>query len=246
MFRNSLQLTHKRLHAHLWDNFIMFIPEIELPKEILKDLEFLQEIQVFNKPMCYRKSEGVYFYEKRFNVDIFSKGNVLENNLFLLLELRGKLKEYEFNYLIEKYFEMASNLFFVTDWLNKNKSNLLVNYTDVASLFQIQFLSYSKHFEELVKHFYPDKKDMPYDRLNIQELIKEHLPDITKRYHKEDNFLLLPPIDYKEARTIETTENLDIKKVSLEKLVVSKPKKKKLITNEEAEKELLLKLFKVQ
>ena len=91
MNRNSLQLTHKKLHVDLWDNFILFIPEFEIPKEILKDLEFLKDIQVFNMPMCYRKSEGIYFYEKRFTIEILSKGNVLENNLFLLLGKRTNL-----------------------------------------------------------------------------------------------------------------------------------------------------------
>ena len=246
MTRNSLQLTYKKLHADLWDNFIFFIPKFELPEELLDEIDFLKDIVVFNKPMYYKKSEGVYFYENEYSLPVASKWTELETNLFSLLELRGNLKPFEFDYVIEKYFEMASNLFYITNWLNENRTDVLSSHLDMTSLFLIQFNSYSKHFEELVKHFYPDKKDMPHDRLNIQQLIKEHLPDITKRYHKEDNFMLLPPLNYKGIQTIETTENLGIRKVSLEKPIVSKHKKKKLITNEEAEKELLLKLFKVQ
>ncbi len=136
--------------------------------------------------------------------------------------------------------------FYITNWLNENSAEVLISHLDMTGLFLIQFNSYSKHFEELVKHFYPDKKDMPHDRLNIQELIKEHLPDITKRYHKEDKIMLLPPLDYKLATTIKTIEKLNCTTIPQEKRNITKPKRKILITNEQAEKELLLKIFKVQ
>ncbi len=111
MNRNSLQLTYKKLNADLWDNFIFFIPEFELPKELLNEIDFLNDIVVFNKPMYYKRTEGVYFYENEYSLPVLSKWTELETNLFSLLELRGNLKSFEFDYVIEKYFEMASNLF---------------------------------------------------------------------------------------------------------------------------------------
>lgn len=238
MTNNSPQHVYDQLNSSLWNSFVFFIPEFELPGEVKEELQFLEEFEIFNMPLHYRKKEGIFSYSKDCSLHVMSKGIELESNLFLLLELKGTLKQYEFDYIIEKYFETASCLFFLTDWLNNNKNDLSDLHKDMYGVFMIQLTFHSNHFGELIKHFYPDKHNMPFDKFNITDLIKKHLPEITKRYHKEDRIFTLPPLDFKKivVPQLPTTTKISSKK---------KLSKTPLITVEAAEKELLSIIFKV-
>lgn len=72
----------------------------ELPVEVKEELQFLEEFEIFNMPLHYRKKEGIISYNKDCSLHVISKGKELESNLFLLLELKGTLKQYEFDYII--------------------------------------------------------------------------------------------------------------------------------------------------
>lgn len=121
-------------------------------------------------------------------------------------------------------------------------------HKDMYGVFMIQLTFHSNHFGELIKHFYPDKHDMPFDKFNITDLIKKHLPEITKRYHKEDRIFTLPPLDFKKIvvpqlpTTGQQPNNSTTTKISSKK----KLSKTALITVEAAEKELLSIIFKVE
>jgi len=241
MVKTTLQQFYKALLPELWNEFMFFIPKIELPAEIKKELEFLREYDLVNKPILFDISFGPYVYEKKHNIKVISKCIDLQNNVFLLLEKRSNSESYEFNYILEKYFEQSSCLFFLTDWLYKNVKQIEQVDINISGLFMIQFTNYKNHFEEMVKHFYPNKDQMPFDRFNVNQLIKDYLPDISKRFHREEVPILaeinvqklnaLPPLVYSP---------LKLKQSNIKK------KKKVLITEEEAKKVMLESIFKIK
>ncbi len=241
MVKTNLQQFYKALLPKLWNEFVFFIPKIELPAEIKKELEFLREYDLVNKSILFDVSIGPYVYEKKHNIKVISKWSDLESNVFLLLEKRANSESYEFNYILEKYFEQSSCLFFLTDWLYKNVEQIEQVDNNISGLFMIQFTNYKKHFEEMVKHFYPNKDQMPFDRFNVNQLINDYLPDISKRFHKDEVPLLaeineqklnaLPPLTYSPLKPKQS----NIKK-----------KKKVLITEEEAKKVMLGSIFKIK
>ena len=247
MINNSPQHVYDQLHSSLWDRFVFFIPKFEFPEDVKNELQFLEEFEMFNVPLHYRKKEGVFSYSKDYSLQVMSKGKELESNLFLLLELKGALKQYEFDYIIEKYFEISSCLFFLTDWLNNNKNDLSDLHKDMYGVFFIQLTFHSNHFGELIKHFYPDKQNMPFDKFNITDLIKKHLPEITKRYHKEDRILILPPLNNIKITDpiLPTPTTPTTPTPTTIGSVKKKLRKRPLITVEDAEKELLSIVFKV-
>jgi len=241
MVNTPLQQFYKALLPKLWNDFIFFIPKIELPAEIKKELEFLREYDLVNKPIILDIGIGPYVYEIKHNIKVISKWSDLERNVFLLLEKRANTESYEFNYILEKYFEQSSCLFFLTDWLYKNVEQIEQVDNNISGLFMIQFTNYKKHFEEMVRHFYPNKNQMPFDRFNVNQLIKDYLPDISKRFHKEE-VPLLAEINMQKLNALPPLIYPPVEKKQSNK----KKRKKVLITEEEAKKVILESIFKIK
>ena len=73
--------------------------------------------------------------------------------------------DHELKYIRPK--SLSDCLFFLTDWLNNNKNDLSDLHKDIYGVLMIQLTFHSNHFGELIKHFYPDKHNMPFDKFNI-------------------------------------------------------------------------------
>jgi hypothetical protein len=113
-----------------------------------------------------------------------------------------------------------------------NSNIVLIEPCDdgVSGIFHIQSLNYKKHFESLVKNFYPSKDLIPNGNFNALQLIETFFPDIQSRYNSPKKISVDTPIA--------NEENKAEKKASLKK-----PKKTPLVTDAEAELRLLERIF---
>ena len=110
MDKGSLNKFYDRLVGNLWDEFLFFFPVNQIPKEILDELKFLETQDINNKVLVIDKEKGPMFYKTSRNpVKAISKGAKLDANIFGLLERKKSCEPFEFNYVLEKYFEQVKH-----------------------------------------------------------------------------------------------------------------------------------------
>ena len=60
-----------------------------------------------------------------------------------------------------------------------NNSNQVLNIDDTTKgLFYFQSIYYKKHFQTLLRHFYPDKKRVPQSNFDPIKIVEAYYPDI--------------------------------------------------------------------
>jgi len=232
----------------LWDDFLFYIPKKDIPKEFIDKFENLKTQKIFNEIMVMDYQHGPIVYKKgRDNKRTLLKGASLEKNIFKLLKQKNDAKLNEFNYVLEKYFEQVECLFYITDWMNTNLNHILPIEDNIKGLFLIQLTYYKKHFEALIKHFYPKREEIPPGNFNAIKIIERYFPDIIKRYNKTEKTITNSPVILvHEERNVgeqlkTTNEDAIASKQSLKKV-----KKQPLITEKEAEAILLGSVFNVE
>ena len=125
--------------------------------------------------------------------------------------------------------------------MNTNLAQIVQTDDTVTGLFHLQFMNYKKHFEALVRHFYPNKRSNPQGNFNAHEIMETYFPDISKSLERNDS--LKSNNNNKEKRQpilnnathLATTGDKETKGTD----------KKVLITEAEAEKILLKTIFNV-
>ena len=188
-------------------------------------------IFVFDKyvgPMAYNS--------KRDHKTILLKSGGLEKNIFELLEKRSQSEHSEFQYVLNKYFEQAWCILYITNWLNNNLSEIVPINDKIKGLFHIQYLHHKKHFETLLKLFYPSKDTIPLDSFNAAHIIETYFNDITKIFEKTNNITSNDSISITQSE--KPLNNINGGGVI--------HKKEPLITQKEAEKDLLKTIFNIE
>ena len=231
MNKLSLHQFYLSLIPNLVSELFFFIPKNEIREDIIEKLDFLQTTNIFNTLYVVDYYKGPMTYKKgRVNKRLLLKESDLDKNLFSLLEKKSEVKAHEFNYVLDKYFELAECLFYITNWMNNNINQIIQADDSSTGIFYMQSLTYKKHFEILIKNFYPTKDIIPKGNYNALELIETYFPDITSQYNKT-----------KEPPTIVPTS---LEKVQKEKQPpLKQTKKPPLITETEAEQILLKQVF---
>ena len=128
--------------------------------------------------------------------------------------------------------------------MNTNLTDIIQTDDTLVGIFYIQHLSYKKHFETLVKTFFPNKATLPKrDLINI-ETIESYFPDINKSFKKTitDGTVFSSFNINKEGVGLVTTPE-KIEQIGAKS--TKKENKKPLITDEQAEKALLKTIFRV-
>ncbi|MGB2683787.1 MAG: hypothetical protein WBC43_02125 [Olleya sp.] len=249
MSKLDLHKTYTELSFKTWNNLVFFVPNIffeletldESTKEMLKNT-FDQKLLIVGEPM------NIYEYD--FDNDGTKYINQMTNLgkiLFDLLQLKSQLKDFEFSYLLDQYYVQAECCLSVTNWI-KNNTNQIKNLDNkVRGIFNIQFNTYRKHFEDLIKQFYPNPELMPEDRLNVLQLIKTNFKSIKSNINvpnqeiSELNNSKEHPINTKAFfdNLLEQTTKYKARKTEL-------PKQKVLVTEQQAEKAILSQIFNIQ
>lgn len=249
MSKLDLHKTYTELSFKTWNNLVFFVPNIffeletldESTKEMLKNT-FDQKLLIVGEPM------NIFEYD--FDTDGTKYINQMTNLgkiLFDLLQLKSQLKDFEFSYLLDQYYVQAECCLSITNWI-KNNTNQIKNLDNkVRGIFNIQFNTYRKHFEDLIKQFYPNPELMPEDRLNVLQLIKTNFKSIKSNITEpnqeisELNNTKEHPINTKAFfdNLLEQTTKYKARKTEL-------PKQKVLVTEQQAEKAILSQIFNIQ
>jgi hypothetical protein len=247
MSEKSLEKFYYDLIPKLWNELLFYIPNKGIPKKFIDKFENLQTQKIFNKIMVMDYHYGPITYKKgRDNKSALLKGSSLEKNIYKLLKKKSDTELYEFNYVLEEYFEQVECLFYITDWMNNNLNHILLVDDTVKGLFQIQFIYYKKHFKTLIKHFYPTKNEIPLGNFNDIEIIEKYFPDIIERYKKAGKTITNSSITLVEQEQNVGTQLKIINEDAIaSKQLLKKEKKPQLITEKEAEAILLERVFNV-
>jgi hypothetical protein len=85
---------------------------------------------------------------------VMRKINLLSEGLFMLYNLKDKLGEEGFKYIVEKYGELLELFHFSTKWLNSNFEKDIVGFSeDHKKAFLMQYQMYVGHKQEYEKRF---------------------------------------------------------------------------------------------
>lgn len=220
------------LITNVVSELFFFIPKDEIRSDIIEKLDFLNSTNIFNTIYvvdCYKGP--IEFKRGRDNTRLLLKENDLDKNIFGLLEKKSEVPEHEFNYVLDKYFELAECLFYITNWMYANITKIIQDGA-ATGIFYMQSLSYKKHFEILVKNFYPTKDIVPKGNFNALELIETYFPDIAGQYNKHREHTTITPTP---------TESVVVEKPP----ALKKTKRTPLVTEVEAEIILLEQVFNV-
>ena len=229
MDNTELHTFCNNLISKIWSNVIFFIIKDNIPVDISEKIEPIIELDIWNKLFVVDYTLGPVVYQKGIDKNgILLKGSELEQIIFILFEKKNTLKTHEFNYVFEKYFEQLDCLLYLTNWLQNNLNYIDETDEEVLGLFKIQFLNFKKHFKEVVKHFFPNKLDLPPTRFDAFSIIEDNFGNLSQSIKNKT----LPKLDF-------NYENNSIKKTS-------KIKKTPLISEEEADKAVLKSIFNIE
>jgi hypothetical protein len=242
MIKKTLHQFYLDLIPNLLNELVFFLPRNEIREGIIEKVDFFKKYDVLDRVYVIDYYKGPIEYKKgRNNNRVLLKSSNLEQNIFNLIEKKSEVKEQEFNYVLNKYFELVEYLFYATNWMNTNLTQIVQTDDTVTGLFHLQFTNYKKHFEALVKHFYPNKEAIPKGNFNAHEIIETYFPDVSKSL--EQNNSLKPNINNEDKKATILNNATHLETTAVKK--VKNANKKSLVTEEEAEKLLLRTIFNV-
>lgn len=252
MNQDQLNTFFDKLIETLIKDLVFYIPKAIIPKTVIEQLgdqipaHFLDEISILDLYGGFGE-----FEMEEFNERYLDKQRQLEQNIFQLLRKKKELETFEFDYILEKYFDQVEFYLFITGWLNTNLKTYLKDEIDFAIVgaFGLQFNQYENHGKTLVKHFYDPKKIVLRESFNVLELLQTYLPELTARYGitrerpQSDQQKEQPePEQNNSGPDIKDSQKNIDKEIELKKNT-KKEKKPPVITELEAEEFLLTNVF---
>ncbi len=233
MTKHSLYQFYLNLIPNLITELYFFIPEKEIRPDIVEEMTAITKYIHLNKVYVLDHHKGPIEYSKERNaIDTTLKGNKLEKNIFTLLEKKGNTKPHEFNYVLNKYFELVSVLFYITDWMNAHADEHVTTVICPNGLLHLQFFNFKKHFETIIKEFYPSEEAIPQGSFNAHKMIETYFSDISKGFKPIATIVVDKPMSLNLPNN---TQKATIIKT-----------KKPLLTEVEAEKLLLKTIFGIE
>jgi hypothetical protein len=247
MSNTSLEKFYNDLIPNLWEEVLFYIPDNSIPIEVIDKFDNIEVQKIFNKIWVVDYRLGPIVYEKgRDNKKALFKGSILSKNIYSLLEKKSSVKSHEFDYVLEKYFIQVECLFYVTNWMNMNLNQMISIDDTLKGLVQLQFKHYKKHFEDLLKQFYPSKDKVPQGNFNIKEIIETYFPEVTRQYDTVNKKVTSSPAILSYIENIKDRNSKNTREDVIHTQPTKKLKKQPLITEKEAEDFLLESVFKVK
>jgi len=241
-FDNIVQVLMKDLAFYISSDIIPDIVFEKVGSQI--PVHFFDEIYILD----IHQGFGVFEIEE-FNERLIQKPKLFEKTIFQLLKKRKELDDFEFDYILEKYFDKVEFYSAIVNWLSINLS-LYNNQIDMMTkgVFEIQSEIYKTHFIELINYFYPSEEIVLKQYYDLSEIIKVYIPDFISRlgqYSKE--FIIESTIDIPQQEIKEDQKNSPIEQKPVLNLEPNKKDKKiPLITEKEAEDFLLTTVFNIK
>lgn len=250
MSEQSLDTFFDTIVQVLIKDLAFYIPSAIIPEKVFEKVQNQIPANFFDEIYILDIHQGLGIFEiDEFNERIIQKPKLFENTIFQLLKRKKELDDFEFNYVLEKYFDKVEFYSAIVNWLSTNLSlyNEQIDIT-ILGLFEIQNEIYKTHFIELIDYFYPSQEIVLKQYYDLSEIVKVYLPDFVSRYGKDikeltiESIITIPQQEIKEAQTntaIAQNPELDLKPTA-------KVKKEPLITEKEAEDFLLTHVFNIK
>jgi hypothetical protein len=228
MKKTDLETFFNSLLPNLWEELIFFIPDRNIPKDVMDKIQSIDFKKFFNRVLVFDTYDGPILYEDgRNNKKIILKASKLESNFYQLLEKEKATSSLEFNFILEKYLEQVECLKYISEWMYLNLNQVEKFDQTVKGLFQMQLSYYEKHLNVFVNQFYKNRTDYNKIKFNLESIIKSQLKEIVEK---------------KENHT-KKEETQSAQNTSLNNNTPQKVKIQPIVTYEEAEKYLLKKVF---
>lgn len=253
MGKKSIEKLYSELIKNLWNDLLFYIPNTDLAIVFVEELKHIEKDKIINRIFVMDKILGPIEYKNNGKHNILSKGTMLEDNMYLLLKKKRKFDGQEFSFVIDNYFEQAEFCFYITNWIHNDiESNKALKLNkQLYGLFQLQYQAYKKHFQKLVKHFYPKKENLPTGNFEVLTTIEKYFPELLKKYNQNEKGTgiiaktNIPIDDIKDDSTnIPQVEEMESKTIARSKEQHSvKYKKQPAVTEQEAKKFLLKSVF---
>ena len=241
MNNTPLEILYKNLISRLWEELLFFIPDNEISNEFLENHEEIEFEKFRNKIIVIDYYKGPILYKTdRDNNLIILKNTSLKKSTRQLLNAKANFDEQEFSYILELYYEQVECLYFITNWLNKNITQVLPQEDTILGLFKLQYSFHKSHFETILKQFYPDMQSLPKGNFNIGKSLESSFPHVSKLFNTRDPQNIIPGVSNLQEKL---HENLPIS--TDKKTQRSKNKKLPLISDSEAEAILLKRIFNI-
>lgn len=185
------------------------------------------------------------------NTLIIGKRTFLEQNTFKLVEKQKVLTEFEFQIIIEKYYEYLLLFIEITQWLSLNvkKYNGDAVHLSILGGFHMQLQFFTSHLKDICNYFgmYLDlEKD--YD-FTLEQYVLQYLPDLLSRYAKITNEQCNQQVKSEAtSKTTQIEENGELEKSNLisSKQKTSIKKQRPKMDKKEVEALILVKIFNVE
>ncbi len=236
-----LEILYKNLISKLWEELLFFIPDNEISNEFLENHEEIEFEKFRNKIIVIDYYKGPILYKTdRDNNLIILKNSSLKKSIRQLLNAKANFDEQEFSYLLELYYEQVECLYFITNWLNKNITQVLPQEDTILGLFKLQYNFHKSHFETILKQFYPDMHSLPKGNFNIGKSLESSFPHVSKLFYTRDTQNVIPGVSNLQEELHENLPTSTNKKTQR-----SKNKKPPLISDSEAETILLKRIFNI-
>ncbi|WP_191861030.1 hypothetical protein [Hanstruepera ponticola] len=221
---NSKHVLNKII-SNLFRNYIFYFPKQFYPNiepTFLSDIirpDMVNTIYYFDFNKELHKNPSVIH-----GLDIFNKGNQLDNNTNDLITLKQNLTLEEFYHIFEKYGQYVGTHCIMTQWMYANiKIDMPLTTSKVESMFQFQAKAFDEHADKLESYFGEETITSEVDDNQVLEIVSETLEE-------------LPAIEIKKEVEIPT-------KPQKKEAPLKAKQKEPLMTDEKARKYILETVF---
>ena len=250
MKEQSLEDFLDKLVRVLLQDVAFYIPKSIFPKKLLRSIPLEFPKHCFDEVFYLDLKDGMMFFEViAFNEKLMDKPRLFECNIIQLLKKKEELGKTEFDYLLEKYFDITqfySNLVFFLcikyEFYFKDTLNPLTR-----GVFELQLRFYKNHCLALIDRFYQGKEVQIKNHYDLDDVLEKYLPDLTTRlgiYYKElvyESTIEIPNSILQQDKNQSQTE---------EPIVQNGPKKRvkkaPLLSDQEVEDFILSTVFNVK
>lgn len=250
MSEQSLDAFLDHLVRVLLQDVAFYIPKSIFPKKLLRSIPLAFPEHFFDEVFYLDLKSGMMFFEAvAYNEKLMDKPRLFEQNINQLLKKKEELREIEFDYLLEKYFDTTqfySNLVFFLcikyEFYFKDTLDPLTR-----GVFELQLRFYKNHCLALIDRFYQGKEVQIKNHYDLEDVLEKYLPDLTTRlgiYYKE--LVHESTIEFSNS-ILQEDENQSQAEVSkVQKLPKKRIKKAPLLSDQEVEDFILSTVFNVK
>jgi len=232
---DALYNFYLKLIPDLLKDLVFYIPKSEIVNTSIKEISELNNSLLVDTIFIFDEYQGPMPYSQKTGFkQLISQFSNLEKNIFKLVQKRKDCTDKEFAFVLDKYFTFLRALTYSCEWLYENLNTNQKENKKVESKFYLQLDGLRKHQETLQTTFHLNGELQDLNKINDKTKVKGLITDITAN---------LPKTNIEET----SNTNIDEKNNVVDSaLIKSKTNRKVLITEAEAEKNLLKTFFGIE